>query len=215
MLDRAGNPVPSQLLRRDASGFTVQVPQAEPNTWYLVRVSAFDPAGLRATGGYFLGVSPGAPPLPLAPFAEGTLDQGRGQDFRTLKVLSPRLFHFDLAASSGAAGAVVRATIYDASRKPVASFNTAVGSAEVFLPAGSYTVRFVGGTSSGGPLPTTTYRLRGLVRSEAIGPQLIDTTALPVTPLPWIDTTDAYTWGQDDYLTYVYYLTLTDIGALP
>ena len=57
-------------------------------------------------------------------------------------------------------------------------------SVNLFLPAGSYTFRVVGGTQDGSPLPPTTYTISGIPVNAPIGPPLVPpSTTPPPTPI--------------------------------
>lgn len=214
--DNRGNPVASQLVSRNANTYTLQVPNVDDSSGYHVRVAALDPSGGHATGNYFLGIAFRNTTIVEQPFADGVLGASKTQDFRTLTVASSGLFHFDLSATGGSpTDTAVRATFYDSNKTLVSTFNTVNGSADVLLGPGTYTVRFVAGTKSGAPLPTLHYSLRGMVRSDPIGPGVTDTTLYPTSPSPTTAPTSTYVWTTYDYLTYVSYLSLTGPGSLP
>lgn len=219
VLDATGKPVTVQILHRDASSASLQIPAVTPGARYVVEVSAADPAAAaHAVGGYFLGVTPARTPITLLPFAEGTLDATRPKDFRTLTIPSAELFHFDLAGdpSSASAATAVRMTVFDANKNPVYSLRAygGAGSAtgDVVLSPGTYVVRFGAATRTGAPLPVFSYRLRGTVRSDPIGPAPTDPT---LTPTGTTTCPDPYGWVLGGDPVYADFLKLTDVLSNP
>jgi hypothetical protein len=203
--DAAGSPLPADVLGNDRSTYAVQGVGLRPDTTYFVEVAAADPQGSYKEGNYFLGVDLRAAPVVLTTAAAGTLTAAAPQQAFRFDVAAPRTFHFNLGAGQAAGEAVVRATIYDADNRAVASFVVRAGDTvgtDVPLAAGTYTLKLSAGDRSG-PLAGVSYRLRWLVRDDPIGPAADDPTAGPTGPtappplLPLVPLTWAY-W-LDDY----------------
>ncbi|MGE3821091.1 MAG: hypothetical protein AB7I30_16890, partial [Isosphaeraceae bacterium] len=219
--DTQGRLVPAQLFRRDDFSFTVQVPNVQANTRYVLRVGALNPSGPSATGRYFLGVDFLPTPLRHVALASSTLDASRDQNFRTLTLDKTQLFHFEISANAGgpANHTAVAMAIYDSTNRAVFSMRTVAGSTptsgDVWLAPGVYTVRVKGGTRDGSALPLTFYQLRGQVRSDAIGPQEIDTTLYPLSNGPSTPPQDPYHWTEYEHFYYSYFLTLLDLDISP
>lgn len=185
--DAHGALVSADVLLNEYSSYVVQVPNALTNMDYYVAVRAERPAGAHNTGDYFLGVGFGSKQVSLASFAGGTLTQSARNDFRTVQVVQSQLFHLVLSVTSGTVpvATAVKLTIYDAAGAVVSTLTALNGETQtltVFLPAGTYTVRFAGGTRDGSALPTTGYLLRGLTLSDPIGPMTSDPTLTPTDP---------------------------------
>jgi hypothetical protein len=221
VLDARHMPVPVQVLNRDAASVTVQVPAVSPGTAYVVEVSAADPAGSRAVGGYFLGIDlPAAPVSPLAPFASGTLDASRPTGFQTLTVDSSEVFRFDLSGDASGAPAgtatAVRMTLFDASGNVVFNVRAYGGAGssagDALLAPGTYYARFTAATKTGAPLPSFSYRLRGSARSHPIGPTPVDVTH---TPTGTTVDVNPYDWTIDTDPIYAGFLKLTDVLSNP
>ena len=217
ILDASNNPLPTQVVSRDPGSITLQVQNVSDTSKYVIKVSAADPAGTHAVGGYFLGAEFRAAPLALDAFVSGTLDASRPMALQTLNITSSRLLHFDLSGTAGAlpANTALRMTLFDQSMKPVfvlthhgASDSTAD---DVLLAPGTYVARFVAATRSGAPLPKLTYSLKGAVRGDLIGPSPIDTTLNPVAPAPTPPPPPAiYVWTTTNISLYNTYISLTD-----
>jgi len=174
-----GNPVPARVINRDESSVSVQVPAAAASHQYVIAVSAAAHAGVHATGAYTLAVNVrNAPVSSQSSFEFGTPNIGRPKGPSTFTVASSSLFHFDL--SGGSSGGAVQMTVYDAKAKPVASLRTSGGGSasaeDVLLAPGTYFIRVSATTKAGLPQPRFSYKLRGTLRSDPIGPTPTDPT---------------------------------------
>lgn len=217
ILDAGGNVVPARVLSRDASSVSVQVVGVDPSTRYVVEVSANDADGAHAVGGYFLGsVFRAAPITPDLTVADGVLNAGHVQDFRSLVVTTAGVFHFNLAGDPAApATAAVMLTIFDAKKSGVAGLRAVGGSGasgNVFLTAGSYVVRLTGLTKSGAAPSKLHYSLSSSLRSDTIGPIPIDPTT---TPAGTTINPPLFGWTTDPDPVYADFLDLTDVASFP
>ena len=221
VFDARRNPVAVQILAQDASSVTVQLLAASADTKYTIEVSAADPA--HASGGYELGATFRTSPITLSSFAAGALGSSQTQDFRTLQVNQSGLFRFDVSALAGsgspAGDIAVRMTVYDAQNRPVFSIrsvaNAASGAGDVLLAPGKYHIRIVAGTRTGSPLPTISYALRGMLRSDPIDPSPSDPTLAPAGPNQSAPPTDPYSTTQDPMDTYLGLVALGDPYSNP
>jgi hypothetical protein len=187
VFDAWQQPVAAEVLVNEAGTVTVQIADATPGAAYYVRVAAQNPSGPRNTGNYFLGVDFTTQAVQFATYVSDTLTQASPQSFRTATFPESGLFHFVLSASTGqpADAAAVRMTIYNSQGQVVLTLvahNQESVSANVYLPVGTYEVRFAAGTPDGSPLPPLTYTLRGDGESDPIGPKDDDPTADPSQP---------------------------------
>jgi hypothetical protein len=143
----------------------------------------------------------------------------RNQDFHTLKVASTGLFHFELSGTSAdpSVDTAVRLTIYDDAKTPVFTLRAAAGgelsAGDVLLGPGTFTLRVVAATRTRVPLPAFSYTLRGLVRTDPIGPNPMDPTLIPSGPGG--GSTDPYLTTVLPDPAYLYFLSLTDPYSNP
>jgi hypothetical protein len=122
------------------------------------------------------------------------------QDFRSLVLQQNMLFHFDFSVQSPGATVqtAVEVTLFDMNGKILGDWIVSNGqtiSTNLYLPAGSYTFRLVGGAidvnGNQAQLPPTTYTISGYPVNDPIGPALVPpTTPPPPPPIPyqWLQT---------------------------
>jgi hypothetical protein len=173
--DANGNLVPSTLLANENGTYSVELDTVSSAAVYYVKVSALAPSGSHATGNYFLGVDfTNQPPTAVTDFANGILPAAQPQTWRTLTVGQNQLYQFILAAGA-ASQAEARMDIYDAAGNVVFTLETYAGmpgaSGHVYLPAGTYSVRFAAAAPPGATLTDVSFDLTGQVISDPIGPQ--------------------------------------------
>src|SRR5262245_50397176 len=184
VFDASGNPVDAEILVNDGAAFTVQWRGAVPQATYFVEVLPLNPGGGNAVGNYYLGVDFGSRALTMSDYLAGTLSSAEPVADATLTLTQRKRFHLVLSATAqgSAAGAAVRMTITDSAGHIVFTLTagtTEAVSANVELRPGTYTVQFTGLPGANQTVPTLTYRLRGNVLSDPIGPQPSDPTADP------------------------------------
>jgi hypothetical protein len=149
---------------------------------------------LRVSGGsgaYRLTALVDAPAETTTLATAGVLDSAQQQTTRGLELFQASLMHFELQVqTAGSVAAAVEATLFDEQGRIVFQGTIAAGqmlSVNLFLDAGKYTWRFVGGSADGSPLADTTFRLRQLRLNDPIGPSLIDPTLAPPPAVPlWL-----------------------------
>lgn len=176
--DDRGAPVPVRVVANGGGHFAVQAAGVRSDRDYLVAVSA-DGSG---AGRYWMTADFAQDASRVEPFVSDTLEPGEVEALRTLRVVESQRFHFVLSASDwgDAAETGVRMAVLDAAGREVFAARVRDGatrSADVFLDAGDYTVRFTRASRSGAAL---LFRLGGFVESEPVGPQLRDTTLRPL-----------------------------------
>jgi len=190
--DAHGQLVNAAVIASGNGSDIVTVQNAQPGATYYISVQA--PAGTR--GAFSLGVSFSTVPDSTQVFTTGQLSAGAGQqDFRSIVLQQNTLFHFDFSAQTPGATVqtAVEVTLFDMNGDILGDWIVDNGqqlSVNLFLPAGSYTFRFVGGTQDGSPLPATTYSIGGYTVNDPIGPPLVPpTTTPPPPPIPfqWLE----------------------------
>jgi hypothetical protein len=216
--DSAHNPVVAQVLRSDPTGVSLEVPNATPGARYVIAVAAQDATSTYATGGYFLAATfSNAAVNPLV-MVDGSVDSTRSKDFRTLTVTTTGLYEFILSGdtAAGSEPTAVRMTIFDLKTNAVYNLralgNAGAARGAVFLDPGTYVVRFGAATKSGSPLPAFRYHLRGMIRSDPIGPTSTDPTSNP-TGTTTGPNPGGWTTGPDP--VYADFLKLTDVLSNP
>jgi hypothetical protein len=200
--DEQGHEVAADVVVNADGTEDIRIAAARPGAAYFVAVRASNYPSTSPTptdGRYALAVEFGAPTTVAPVVAGGTLTFSRDgrsqQNFRS--VVLPQAQVLNLTISADTPGATVETamevTLFDSSGHVV--FDQVIKAGQklnktLFLAAGSYTFRFVGGTKNGSPLPPMNYTVTGIALSEPIGPKLIDPLAPPpprdVTPT-WLD----------------------------
>jgi hypothetical protein len=181
--DAGGRPVAYRVVADGPDGYEIQVFGVESDADYLVRVST-DDFGPGGAAEYELEVDFAQDGTHLESYVSDSIPAGQTELLRTLVVTRSQQFHFVLGTSDWGdmAETGLRMDVLDAAGRTVFSTTAPDGgvrTADVFLDAGEYTVRFARATpGAGGRLLV---QLGGLVQSEPFGPQLRDTTLAPVS----------------------------------
>jgi hypothetical protein len=184
IFDDRGNLVSSEVLLDDAGRLEVRVPNVHSAQNYYVQIEDADPT-LTQSVDFDVDIDFAQDATHLQPFVRQSLGKGQADYAATLRVLQSQEFHFVLSATDWSAPAEtgIRMVIYDADGRAVFTTSVADGAsrtADVFLNAGQYTVRFTRANQQGGTLQPILFELSGLTESEPIGPQLRDTTLGPL-----------------------------------
>ena len=158
----------SQVLTNDQGVFTIQLPNAASANGYYVVVQSLNASGSGSTGQYFLGVNFHAqPPVALSQMASGTLNQSSNQEFMQLALNQNELWHFNLSASTGGVNPAeeVQMQIYDQSGNLLFTVVSYAGqppsTGDVYLMAGTYTIRFVAAAEDPDQLAAISFALTG------------------------------------------------------
>jgi hypothetical protein len=167
----------------------VRLDHAGSQKIYYVAVDA-DPSGAGA-GAYSLDVQFGAPPSDLTTVGSGTLTDAAPQQFRSVVLPQEQLLRLEFDAAATAVPSATEVTLYDANGVVIYDgvlFSGQSVTLNLFLAAGSYTVRFAGATSDGSPL-SMGYAIRATSLGDPIGPALIDPNNPPPrqTDPSWLD----------------------------
>jgi hypothetical protein len=163
VFDAEMNPIAAEILVNGNGVFTVQVPGAESDRIYFIRISGSEPGNFALEAGFR------RTPAQLQAFAEASVDAASPARAK-LYIARTGLFGFNLAAV-GPAGAAVRMTITSATGQTVFDLTAMAGQTltalSTFLAPGEYTVLVTAvGTSD-----PVAFRVRGAVDSDPIGPQ--------------------------------------------
>jgi hypothetical protein len=187
VFDANQRPVAFQVLANDGSVFSVQIPNAAPSSTYYVQVTASTPSGSHSVGNYFLGVDFNQDPLTeYAAVGNGTLSSSAPQDAGTMTVGEPKLMEFALTADTASSAAVtVTMTVLDASGNAVGSVTVTAGqpakTAMIYLPSGTYTLRYTASVAGGGALPAVNYHLFADGLNDGIGTYQTTTASMGTT----------------------------------
>jgi hypothetical protein len=201
--DAKGQQVDAQILSNEASGYVVQVLNPVANAKYYVAVShnAFA-ADCQDKGTYRLGINYTNTPIVLETIVDDTLSATDTVDVVSLQSTQAQLYHFVLSADTGgaASGIVVVMQIFDGNNKLVMNLVCQDGntlSADIQLAQGTYTVRFIGVSTSGAIIPLTNYSLLGVRLNDPLDPVPINPTdptlnppTTPPAPPPTVIVTD-------------------------
>jgi hypothetical protein len=184
VLDDQGNRVDATVIVDRDGNLTVQVPNVLSNRDYFVQVLSANPD---ATGElpYEIEVDFDHNASHLQTLVNESLAPDARDFTGTLVVAQSQQFHFVLSATDWSAPVEtgVRMTISDANGRPIFTFavpDGATRSADVFLDAGRYTVRFTRANEQGGNAQPLLFQLSATVLSDPLGPQLRDTALNPV-----------------------------------
>ena len=156
--DSHQNPVNNAtLIRQDGGNYVVQLPNAQMNSTYYIKVLASNPGLLPATGAYGLSVDFSTAPEAFTSLSNGNFKlagfgsaSSTAQNNTTLTEGNDSLVNFLLAASTGdlnkpQGDAGVMMTVTDANGNVVANLATLAGNAQstqVWLKAGTYTISY-------------------------------------------------------------------------
>lgn len=183
--DRNLNPLPVTILANGGGELVVQIGGIESDRNYYIEVGADSPTGPFNVGNYQLTASFRDQPADFETFATGTLAAGAPQEFHTLRVAQPQLFHFLLQAGAAPVGgpAVVVATVYNEAGNVVYRLATPIGEAQsqgvVLLSPGTYTVRIASLTFQGPLAESIDYTLSGIAISDPFASDPNDQTTHP------------------------------------
>ena len=175
--DANDQPVPVQVIANDHGTYTVQVPDATPNTTYSVEVTPTDPNNGHGTGNYFLAVDfHQQTPVWFPNIESGTLSQAQPTATSTFTASADELFHFSLgaayASSGSTAAAVVTMSLVDQYGNVVLSLTAGAGQppvrANIYLAAGDYSLRYSAQTTDGSALQAMNFWLDGDSLSDPI-----------------------------------------------
>jgi hypothetical protein len=185
VFDCKGRLVASEVLLAGGGVCSIRVPAIKANDNYYVSVSGTSQPGWSGVGNYSLSIdfqNATAPDFTLS----DNLETKNPQDFRSLTVNQAQLFHFELTAAqrTNAVPIGVQMVIFAPNSQAVFSTVALAGLTsrnDVWLAAGTYTVRFWAFSVFGGNVLSMAYTLLGYGASDAIGLTSTDTTLSPAT----------------------------------
>lgn len=148
--------------------------------------TGLDPTDVTAIHSLY-GSPPMMPPPAEAPSsAVGTLGMmGAPVQSRRLQVAEAGLVHLDFSLAqwySGMPQFAAAFDVYDAAGNQVQRVIVNPGqtqSVDLLMAKGAYRIIAIGGAANGGWMPMTTYQVNGYMRSDPMGPGLIDPSAPP------------------------------------
>jgi hypothetical protein len=183
--DAQGARVAATVIDDGNGHYGIQIPGVRSATDYYVEVQSDAPGGAAPGADYELDVDFALDGRHLQTFVNDTLGPGTPAVTRVLQVVESQQFQFVLSSTDWGAPAAAgaRMTIFDAAGMQVFTLAAGAGAdrfAEVFLLEGSYTVQFAREGEPGDTRTPVLFELSGLSQSDALGPQLRDTTLAPV-----------------------------------
>jgi hypothetical protein len=194
--DAGRNPItlPNITVLQNSNGTEIlQINGALSNTTYFVSVAN---ASATIPGRYSLGIDFSTRSHEAdTSFASGSVSTTNGapsqQAFRWVSIAQSTLFHLDISATN--TGATVDTAIEVGLLDPTGHvvFDKVVHagqtvSANLFLAAGNYELRVVGGSSTPAAQPPITFDVEGRGLTDPIDPQLINPGSPPATPPPFL-----------------------------
>jgi hypothetical protein len=201
---RYGNEVAAEIIRNDNGFYTVQISQVDPGSILVLKVGSYDFGNSNSIGNYIVAADFRTAPIPL----------------NTFDVTKTQLVHFILSGqrTAGSEPIYVKMTIYNENREPIFSLTALEGetnSASVLLQPGRYTLRMFSKTVDNHQFAQgASYLLRGMFRSDPIGPKPVDPFASPTggssnTPPPTNPPTtnpptyEYWFWTYDSRLAWI------------
>jgi hypothetical protein len=187
--DSRGARVAARVIVHDGGTFTLQVLNATANADYYVAVRHAHPGAGALPGNYSLAVDFGTAPVPVTDLAAGTLTAASPGSLGVLRVTQAQVLHLvlDLSQNGPLAATGARLTVVDSHGAVVDSRFVLAGdvaSTNLFLRPGTYAVLVGGGTLDGSALLGLRFVLGGLILSDPIGPQPVNTTTDPAGAPP-------------------------------
>jgi Matrixin len=196
-----GRPVAFQVLANDTGVMTIQVPNVNVQSDYIVSVLARTAGGANDTGSYFLAADFNR--FALTKFDGVASDTVGASATRSASLTLNEAATFELALSAeafvgGAAG--VTMTLYNAAGQCILTLKADSGKPMVtavrYLSEGTYTVQYTyrstGGTS---PAPAVEYSLFLLQLSDGAGPYATDTSSSGDSSSPPPSSSGGYTYS--------------------
>jgi hypothetical protein len=171
--DAAGRPVQAAVSRTAGGYVQVQIDNVGSQKTFYVAVG-----GARGPERYGLSAAFVDPITVPAVEENGTVTDAAPQDFRSVVLPLPQLLYLQFDASSATPGdSAVEVALYDSNGQIL--FDQVVTSGQtatlnLLLMAGSYTLRFSGGTAAGGPGLALSYQVSAATLGDPIGPPLIN-----------------------------------------
>jgi hypothetical protein len=168
--------VPLQVIANTGGTYTIQVANVTPNTTYTIEVAPAGTSGAHITGNFFLAVN--FHQQQLASFANldtGALSQASSVVTASLTAGQNQLMYFALSADGAGSnsGESVTMQIVNSSGQTVLSLAVGAGqptaTADVYLAAGNYTVRYSASSTSSSPFQPLNFLLTGDTLSDPVG----------------------------------------------
>jgi hypothetical protein len=216
LFDSLDQPVPSDVLVDDGGTYAIQAAGLTPGQTYYLRVSTGES---EQSGGYALTVDFNQPQTLMDQVSTGQLTTTAPTAGNTLFVAKPSYFRLSLSMGKGDGeddGVVttpppsVQMTILDSTGATVFSLSSGPGhsaaGATVLLAPGQYSIAFSGPAT--GITQPLDFRVRLAALSDPIGPQVYDSTNVPLYQYPVNPLLFLYPTGT---ITQNYYLWIPTI----
>jgi hypothetical protein len=195
--------------------FLFEVAQPEADHDYYLRVSV-DPSSAVSVGNYVVTAEFTSPNSEMNDLVSGDLSSSV-DDFASWTANKSKLYRFDLTATGGELGELVKLTIYDAHtqqmRLVLAAVSGVTRTAYVWLPEGDYILRFTAYSRNGDPVDSIGYSLTvdGISDDIEVDPEDVDWEEEYYTyqeePLPYYEEYEppSYEYEGEPYYYYYYY----------
>lgn len=220
VLDDNGNNVPFTTLVNGGGDLVIQATQIEGESEYLIRIEAVDGDGIFAVGNYKMEVEFGVQAVELDTLATGVLTAADPYQTQAFFVASTQLFHLALDVAPvppGVPETAVVAIIVDGEHREVHRVVARPGetrsTTSVLLGSGTYGVQVIAVTHNGSIVPDLAYTFLGLVVSDPLAIDPLDTTEDGSFDCP--DIPDAYCYpgpfvSENPYLWILFLNDLED-----
>jgi hypothetical protein len=168
-------PVPVQVIANNGGTYTIQLPNATPNSSYFIEVAAANPnATSQNTGNYSLTADFHQQQLvSFDDITSGTLTGSQNQTSGSLTTNREQLFHFALTCNSVNSNAWVMMTILDSNGNVVGTIRARAGqptvTSEIYLKKAAYSVVFSAYTTDGSAIGAINFDLAGDAISSPVG----------------------------------------------
>jgi hypothetical protein len=188
--DGNGFEVAATVLANGEDGrYVIEVANPVAGAEYFVKVEAVGRNGTGLVGNYTIRVEFARPAVAMQNVWNGTLTDAARRDFVTFTIAEPKVVHFTLSATTTNPAVVsgLVMVVYNDSGTAVARLVAHAGTtttAQFFLNAGTYHIKFEAATLNGEPLPDLIFNLRMVTVSDPIDPFAPLDPTLPPPPTP-------------------------------
>lgn len=210
LLDKNGQPVPTEILLNGAGTFATQATGLQPDSRYFVRLTRS--SDVAPAGNYALDLRFGQEEVIWTDFTSGQLTGTKARAAGKLFVAKAQLFQFVLSSHSAGlpSAATVDFELRNAAGHLLTRYSAAAGEVvsapAILLIPGEYRISFTARVPAGAALDRVNLSLRGSVLSRPIGPVVEDPTLAPMYVLPTNPSLYSYPIGVISPWEYYFYL---------